>query len=554
MRKLAFLFFLPLQIFAQNFTYSGYLYNANGSGAANVPVKLYRRTNSTISGFSSQTNYNGHSYYRSNSNSTWMDAKTACENMGGHLATVSNSAENNFLYTTWPTGWIGYYHDKTGAFYTEPSGGWRWTENYVTSTQTNNYDVASYTSGSTLVDIKNSNNMTLYNSPVYTSSGGKYLTFNGSNTYSISPRLTSYFNNSNVITLILWVYPTGNGVILDELGVPSTSSGWHESVVEITGGNTLRCGFWNGSGITQVSTSITLNQWTMIAVKYNGTTMTAYRNGVPFASSTFYRQTPHINGGGDEVFALGLADATNMGHGGYGSFRLGAFQIYNSALSDDEINRCYLSLSYRFGLVPYSIWASGQPDNWNGEDYAHFSGSGTWNDLPASYTLPYVIEFDYIVTTTAWTLYKTVYTNSSGYYSFNETSDPSKDHYIRIDAPNRVQAFAQTDGQEIGKFVLRNLPKNGVDYLSMDLNNDNRITVADQYYLFARRSNRFSSWRSIPDTRLYSTSEYNSLKAASSNLRSTYPGVVSYSSPVLTSGGTLNYYIIAPGYSGQVTY
>jgi hypothetical protein len=554
MRKLAFLLFLPLQIFAQNFTYSGYLYNANGSGASNVPVKLYRRTNSTISGFSSQTNYNGHSYYRSNSNSTWLNAKTACENMGGHLATVSNSAENNFLYTTWPSGWIGYYQDKTGAFYSEPSGGWRWTENYVTSTQTNNYDVSGYTSGSTLLDLKNSNNMTLFNSPVFTSSGGKYLTFNGSNTYSLTPRLTSYFNNSNVITLILWVYPTGNGIILDELGVPSTSSGWHESVVEITGGNTLRCGFWNGTGITQVSTSITLNQWTMIAVKYNGSTMTAYRNGVPFGSSTFYRQTPHINGGGDEVFALGLADATNMGHGGYGSFRLGAFQIYNTSLSDDEINRCYLSLSYRFGLVPYSAWNGGEPNNSGGEDYAQFVGSGLWNDLPNSFTLPYVIEFDYIVTTSSWSLYKTAYTNSSGYYNFNETSDPSKEYYIQIDAPSIVQAFSQLDGQQIGNFVLRNIPKNGVDYLSMDLNNDNKITVADQYYLFARRSSRFSSWRNIADTRLYSTSEYNALRASSSNLRSTYPGIVSYSTPVLTSGGTLNYYIIAPGYSGQVTY
>ena len=32
------------------FTYSGYIYNANGTGAVNVPVKLYRRTNSTITG------------------------------------------------------------------------------------------------------------------------------------------------------------------------------------------------------------------------------------------------------------------------------------------------------------------------------------------------------------------------------------------------------------------------------------------------------------------------------------------------------------------------
>jgi hypothetical protein len=88
-----------------------------------------------------------------------------------------------------------------------------------------------------------------------------------------------------------------------------------------------------------------------------------------------------------------------------------------------------------------------------------------------------------------------------------------------------------------------------------DLNNDNKISVSDQYYLFGRKSGRFTTWRTlVPDTRLYTTSQYNSIKAGTTNLRATYPGVTSYSTPTLTSGGTLNYYIIAPGYSGQVTY
>jgi hypothetical protein len=88
-----------------------------------------------------------------------------------------------------------------------------------------------------------------------------------------------------------------------------------------------------------------------------------------------------------------------------------------------------------------------------------------------------------------------------------------------------------------------------------DLNNDNKISVSDQYYLFGRKSGRFTTWRTlVPDTRLYTTSQYNSIKAGTTNLRATYPGVTSYSTSTLTSGGTLNYYIIAPGYSGQVTY
>ena len=36
-----------LALLGQTFTYSGYIYNADGSGAGNVPVKLYSRTTTT---------------------------------------------------------------------------------------------------------------------------------------------------------------------------------------------------------------------------------------------------------------------------------------------------------------------------------------------------------------------------------------------------------------------------------------------------------------------------------------------------------------------------
>jgi len=472
--------------------------------------------------------------------------------MGGHLVTMSNAAENTFVYNTWPSGWIGYYQDKTGAFYGEPNAGWRWTENYVTTNQQADYDVASYTSGSTLTDIKSSVNATLYNSPAYTSGGGKYLTFNGSSTYGITNNLSSKVTG-NTVTLLAWIYPTGNGVVVTELGAGSTSSGWHDAQIEITGGNTLRIGIWNNS-IVQLSTSITLNTWNLVGFTYDGTTLTGYKNGVSFSSTATSRQTPTSNGNG-LYYGIGLADATNMGSGAYGAFRLGDFQVYSSALTADEMNRNYMSTAWRFGVYPYSNWAGGEPNNSGGEDYTQFAGSGTWNDLVNGNSLNYVLEFDYIVTTGSWGLYTTAYTNSSGYYSFNVTSDPSKEYYIQIDAPTRIQSFTSADGQSIGNLVLGTTARTGLSFQMFDLNNDSKISVSDQYYLFGRKSGRFTTWRtSVPDTRLYTVSEYNTIKAGTSNLRGTYPGVTSYSTSTLTSGGTLNYYIIAPGYSGQVTY
>lgn len=317
---------LSIQSYAQ-FTYSGYIYNANGTGAVNVPIKLYRRTTPTITGFTNQQNYNGHSYYRSTGNAFWLTAKSNCEAMGGHLVTVTTSGENSFIYNLWPSGWIGLTDEVV-------EGTWRW----------------------------------------------------------------------------------------------------------VTG------------------------------------------------------------------------------------------ETYS-----------------------YTSWNPGEPNNAGNEDYVQFVGSGKWNDLPNNYSLPYVLEFEYIVTTSAWSLYKTVYTNSSGYYSFNETYDPSKEYYIQIDVPPLTQSFSINDGLNISNIALGVTSKNGLSFHRFDLNNDGKITVADEYLLFARKAGIFNSWV-IPDGRFYTPTQYNSIVSSTGNVRTTYPGVSSITTSTLISGGTLNYYLIAPGYSGQVTY
>jgi len=310
------------------FTYSGYLYNANGSGANNVAVKLYRRTNSTITGFTNQQNYNGHSYYRSTGSAYWTQAKSNCAAMGGHLVTVTTSGENSFIYNLWPSGWIGLTDEVT-------EGTWKW----------------------------------------------------------------------------------------------------------VTG------------------------------------------------------------------------------------------ETYS-----------------------YTSWNSGEPNNAGNEDYVQFVGSGKWNDLPNAVSLPYVLEFEYLVTTSSWALYKTIYTNSSGYYSISEAYDPSKEYYIEIDAPTRVQAYTISDIQAVSNIILGKTVRNGLSFHRFDVNDDGAISIVDEYYVAARKAGIFSRWRIAPDVRIFTTAQYNLIVAAKTNVRATYPGVSTLTTGTLTSGGTLNLYIIAPGYSGSVSY
>ena len=287
------LLFFTTDLFAQ-FTYSGYIYNANGSGAVNVPIKLYRRTNSTITGFTSQNNYNGHSYYRSTGSATWTTAKSNCAAMGGYLVTVTSSGENSFLFNLWPSGWIGLTDEVT-------EGTWRW----------------------------------------------------------------------------------------------------------VTG------------------------------------------------------------------------------------------ETYS-----------------------YSSWNGGEPNNSGNEDYVQFVSGGKWNDLNNKSSLPYVIEFDYIVTNYSWALYKTVYTNSSGRYIISETYDPSKEYYIQIDVPSVTQSLTNNDGLAIANVILGKTTINGLSYHMFDLNNDSRLNIADEYYLFARKAGVFNSWI-VPNCGFYTTTQYNAIKASSGNVRAT---------------------------------
>ena len=157
-------------------------------------------------------------------------------------------------------------------------------------------------------------------------------------------------------------------------------------------------------------------------------------------------------------------------------------------------------------------------------------------------------------TTSSSSLDATAYTNSSGYYSFSRTTVAGNQFTIQVDAPTRIQAYTTSDIQAVSDLILNKTVKNGLTFQMFDVNDDSKITVADKYYLAARKAGRFSKWRIAPDVRIFTTTQYDAIKAATINVRTTYPGVSTYTTGSLTSGQTLNLYLIAPGYAGAVTY
>jgi len=305
-----------LSSYGQTFTHSGNIYGANATGISGVPVYLYSRTTPAMTGFTSQQNYNGHSYYRSTGSMTWTAARQACLNMGGHLVTVTTAAENSFIFNLWPSGWIGLTDEVV-------EGQWRW----------------------------------------------------------------------------------------------------------VTG------------------------------------------------------------------------------------------ETYS-----------------------YQSWNSGEPNNSGNEDYIQFVGGGRWNDLNNSSSLPYVLEFEYIVEYTPWTLVTTSTTDATGRYSFSNATNPSIEYYITF-IPPTLTVPVLSDGTLINSIVIGNTAIKSVDYFRYDVNGDNRFTVSDVYSTLARKSGLLPSFTPIPLSRIFNSTEWSTINLSTANLKVSYPGLqsVTITSPV--SGGTSNYYI-----------
>jgi hypothetical protein len=550
MRKiLLFLLLLSSIVKSQNFSQTGRVFGVNNVGVPNVRVQLWKRTTSALTGFTSQTNYNGHSYYRSTTVNTWTGAKATCESMGGHLVTMSAAAENTFVFNTWSSGWIGYYQDKTsGYFFTEPLGGFRWTELPVTTSLVANYDIADTNSYKTISPtlVKNTikgTNATLYNTPTYTATSGKYMAFNGTNQYMMTENLGSYFN-SGVVSLMLWVYPTDAGVLVSEQGQLTVDGGWYDSQIEITGVSgstgTLKCGTWSGNGLQSVSTTITLNRWNYICLTHSGTQLKGYLNGTNFGSLSYVRQYPS-----QLYYTFASKCNTNMGDGTFANARLGSFQVSNTVWTDDEVNRSYMFNAYRYGIYPYSNWNGGEPNNSGTEDYTQFVSSGRWNDLPNSVFLNYVLEFDYIMTSGNWALDTTYLTNNSGDYSILRASNPSIEWRIVLDTLS-IPSPQVTDASDNNNLILSKRTIIGPDYFRYDLNSNSNFTVSDIYLQIQKRNGK--TW-TMPNYRILTQTEHTNVRATTSDLRSTIIGTQSTTTGTLTNGGVTNFYIVRSGYS-----
>ena len=211
--------------------------------------------------------------------------------------------------------------------------------------------IASYSgSGATWTDLSgNGKTYTLSNSPTFNSiTGGGVITFAGaSSQYATTAATLFNSTTTNTYSINIWVRPTGAGQIVSVDGQSTPNTGYHYTALEITAAGLIYFGQWTGTNSVIATSSQSLNAWYNLAITYNGTTATAYVNGTSVGSSAIAWSAP----GANTFFALMSQDSTNMSATtAYASGSIGAFMVYNRALSADEVTTNFNALRNRYGI------------------------------------------------------------------------------------------------------------------------------------------------------------------------------------------------------------
>ena len=202
-------------------------------------------------------------------------------------------------------------------------------------------DSASYPgSGSTWTDLAGTaDNITLVNSPTYTSGTPAYFTFNGSNQYGTGSGINVL--PSTAYTKSVWfrinAYADNN--------IVSGGTGGHFMFMAGAGFNKLYCGHSNWAVYTAYpsTATISLNTWYYAALTFNTTDgMVLYLNGSQDSTYTA-NKTAHAGNGSTNLACFNPAG--NLLNG-----RIAQVHCYNRALTAAEVLQNYNAYKARYGL------------------------------------------------------------------------------------------------------------------------------------------------------------------------------------------------------------
>lgn len=210
-------------------------------------------------------------------------------------------------------------------------------------------------SGSLATDLK-SNISEQIVSATFSSSNFGVFDLDGVNSYLLNlSSLSSQFSTTSV-SMFAWIYPTGAGQVVSELGQAQINTGWHDAQVQITSSGNFCFGVWPHTGFITSSLTYSFSNWYHVGFTYGGTaesgsgTLTAYVNGVSIASNTVPRNAPYFNSYG-LYYGLANSDGTVMtGSASYMPGKYGMFMLYNRAITAEEVYQNHLAIKNRYKI------------------------------------------------------------------------------------------------------------------------------------------------------------------------------------------------------------
>jgi hypothetical protein len=197
----------------------------------------------------------------------------------------------------------------------------------------------------------NNNNGTLTNGTSWTPNGAQTsFSFDGVDDYVNcgNPSILN-FNNQKNITVSSWIYPMGTSN--SNANIITKAYQWY---LNFNNDRKIRVGFYTSSNTfsTFYSNSIlSLNQWYNVLWTYNGANIVLYINSIV---DTTTPETSNIsNGLGVNCNVLLGAEANFCGspETRYYNGRIANTQVYNRALTAQEVLQNYNALKSRFGLT-----------------------------------------------------------------------------------------------------------------------------------------------------------------------------------------------------------
>ena len=224
----------------------------------------------------------------------------------------------------------------------------------VTTNLFANYDAATGISGSTFNDSSgNGRNATLFGTPTTT-------TVNGTTVLRLTSASSQYFGYTtgygtsldSAFTFDVWCQNLSSstaGTLIGEWAGSTFNTGWTDAQMGFNA-TQINCGVYN-TGYATAQTGWNNTTWYNIVTTYNGAAgISTYVNAVAGGTKSGAKSSP---GGAGTFLSMGKSDGVGTylnGVTNYFNGYIGAWKIYNRALTATEVSQNFNALRARYGV------------------------------------------------------------------------------------------------------------------------------------------------------------------------------------------------------------